>query len=161
MHVNEGLDLVLLKSCSVQHLADEEFDRYCMLFLGLTEAKAVEVAAELKRLHVLKVPGVSSTSQMTGEKRPALPHIELPPAKCLREGKAVAENLLVELVSQLSSGFELLTKLMVPDQVPDKVCAVQDAAKSVRAKLGEKSDWVGDVEDVRLVLKWDSEHYVA
>ena len=131
MHVNKGLDLVLPKSCRVQHLADGEFDCYRMLFLGLTEANAVEVAAKLKRLHVLPIPGGSSTSQTTGKKRPALPHVESPPAKCLREGKAVAENLLVELVAQLSSGFELLTKLMVPDQVPDIVCAVQDAAKSV------------------------------
>ena len=161
MHVNEGLDLVLLKSCRVQHLADEEFNYYRMLLSGLTEANAVEVAAELKRLHVLPVPGGSSTSQTTGEKRPASLHIESPPAKCLRESKAVAMNLLVELVAQPSSGFELLTELMVPDQVPDKVCAVQDAAKSVRAKLGEKTDWVRDVEDVRLVFKWDSEQYVA
>ena len=119
------------------------------------------MAAELKRLHVLPVPGGSSTSQMMGKKNPVLPQFELLPAKHLREGKAAAEKLLVELVMQLSSGFELLTKLMVPDQVPDKVCAVQDAAKSVRAKLGEKPDRAGDVEDVRLVLKWDSKQYVA
>ena len=125
------MDLVLLKSCRVQNLADEEFDCYCTLLLGLTEANAAEVAAELKRFHVLPVLGGSSTNQTTGEKRPVLPHIESPPAKCLRECKAVAKNLLVKLVAQLSSGFELLTKLMVPDQVPDKVCAVQDAAKSV------------------------------
>ena len=161
MQVNEGLDLVLPKSCRVQLLADEEFDCYCMLLLGLTEANAMEVAAELKRLHVLPLLGGWSTSQTIGEKRPASPHVEPPPAKRLREGKAAAENLLVELVAQISSGFELLAKLMVLDQVPDKVCAVQDAAKSVRAKLGEKPDWVGDVEDVRSVLKWDSKQYVA
>ena len=94
---------------------------------------------------MIPVLGGSSTSQTTGEKRPASPHVEPPPAKRLREGKAAAENLLVELVAQLISGFKLLTKLIVPDQVLDKVCVVQDAAKNVRAKLGEKADWVGDV----------------
>ena len=57
MHVNEGLDLVLPKSCRVHHLADEKFDCYHTLLLGLTEANMAEVAAELKRLHVLPVPG--------------------------------------------------------------------------------------------------------
>ena len=120
MHVNEGLDLVLPKSCRVQHLADEESDRYRTLLLGLTEANAAEVVAKLKRLHVLPVPGGSSTSQTTGEKRPVSPHVESPPTNRLREGKAAAENLLIELVAHLSSGFELLTKLMVPDQVRER-----------------------------------------
>ena len=80
MHINEGLDLVLPKSCRVQLLSDEECHCYRMLILGLTEAHAAEVAAKLKRLQVLPVLGGSLTSQTTGEKRPASPHVESPTA---------------------------------------------------------------------------------
>ena len=53
MHVACGMNLVLPKSCAVQRITDEQYDKYRALLLGIIPENQTQIGKELKEIGVI------------------------------------------------------------------------------------------------------------
>ena len=68
MHVACRMNLVLPESCAVQHIADEQYNKYRALLLGITPENQAQIGKELKELSIVSDAAVQH-DESVGKKR--------------------------------------------------------------------------------------------
>ena len=68
MHVACGMNLVLPESCAVQRIANEQYDKYRALLLGIMPENQAQIGKELKELSIVSDAAVQY-DESVGKKR--------------------------------------------------------------------------------------------
>ena len=68
MHVACRMSLVLPEKCTVQHIADEQYNKYRALLLGIMPENQVQIGKELKELGIVSDAAVQH-DESVGKKR--------------------------------------------------------------------------------------------